>query len=208
MDNDYSKKLIKKIKAKKNEYDTLNSMLNHYSVPVGKAIGEILTTNNIDHDDAYSYDKVEEIKDNCSIIVEYNELFTVLYKKLSLKAHPDKLIDNVDNKDFVGIRAAYDNKDIVTLIEYSHKYNLSEEELKDVGVHLLILILEKQLFVMKNKIKVLKSQWTYGYLIDDSKFKEAIDCCKRIHNLKLETKKLNDELEERKKKIKELQEDH
>jgi hypothetical protein len=111
-----------------------------------------------------------------------------LHKNLSLKTHPDK---TNDNDDFLIIQTAYENNDLLKLIEYADLYNI----LYDVNIHLLILVLEKELIKIKNKIKTLKTTIGYQILINDNTqcINDMIYMHKYNQNLKLENEKLKNE---------------
>ncbi len=79
-----------------------------------------------------------------------------------MKTHPDK---TNQNDDFIIIQSAFENKDLLQLIEYANKYNIY----KDINLSLLTLILEKEVFNIKNKVKTLKTTIGYQILINNTK---------------------------------------
>lgn len=163
MNNIYVKKLIKKIKFKECEYNTIKSMIEHYNHILTDNINSVFSQNNIiNQGEFYKTLESKEIdEEQCTIIEEYDNFSNLLYKQLALKTHPDKT-DNY-NSDFIIIKEAYDNKNVLRLIDYANTYNLLK--LEDININLLILILEKRLFQIKNKVTELKNTLGYHFLI-------------------------------------------
>ncbi len=164
----YLSKLIKKIKLKESEHETLTSMINFYKNDLEKMVDDIFIEEQVKKEDVFKTttccNNTQSNNTQQPIIPEYDNLLNILHKNLSLKTHPDKTDNNTP--DFIIIQEAYENKNLLKLIEYSNIYNLLDA--KDINVNLLTLILEKELFKIKNKIKSLKTTIAYQILINDN----------------------------------------
>lgn len=205
MANTYITKLVSKIKAKQAQLDTLTSMVHHYSPQTGTAFANILLENSIDPSMLSSHRKAStetsEDKEKCIIIPGHDELFDNLYKQLTLKAHPDKSKD--EGKEFIDIKEAYDNKNILALIDYGCKYNIvgSETIIDGMNSNLITLILERQLFTLKNKIKDIRSTTSYTLLVDKDGLSKTTQLARELNDTCIELEKVrkqNAELRERK----------
>ncbi|QKF93764.1 DnaJ chaperone protein [Fadolivirus algeromassiliense] len=192
MDNIYLKHLIEKIKLKECEYNTIKSVLEQYNGVIQETLNNIFLDTNI---------TPEEIFTNCiyqekeTIIKEHDEFYDTLYRNLALKTHPDKTENN--NNDFVKIKEAYENKDVLTLIYYGDKYKLLDHN--NINTNLFIMILEKRLYEMKNKIKTIKNGIHYRILIGNKN--EMISIIKETIKYKQETMELKQKNEKLKKEI-------
>jgi hypothetical protein len=202
MDNIYLNKLIKKIKLKECEYETIKAMIDNYSSLVEKLIDDIFLSEEVIKEEILK-SSIYHVNANAnananikcgeilSIIPEYDNLVNTLYKNLCLKTHPDKT--NGDDIEFKNIMLAYENKNILKLIEYSKLYNLLSIE--NINIHLLTLILEKQFFTLKNKVKNLKNTTGYHILISENAYgtqaiRELINMYKINEKLSKENGKL------------------
>ena len=200
MDNIYLNKLIKKIKLKESEYETIKTMIENYSSLVEKLIDDIFLSEEVIKEEIFKspiYYANANVNANTkcveilSIIPEYDNLVNTLYKNLCLKTHPDKT--NGDDIEFKNIMLAYENKNILKLIEYSKLYNLLSIE--NINIQLLTLILEKQFFTLKNKVKNLKNTTGYHILISENAYgtqaiRELINMYKINEKLSKENEKL------------------
>ncbi len=194
----YLSKLVKKIKLRESEYETITSMINSYKDIVEKMVDEIFIAEQVKKEDIFKTTTCcgnTQPTDNTSqpIIPEYDNLLNTLHKNLSLKTHPDKTDNNTS--DFIIIQAAYENKDLLKLIEYSSIYNLFDT--KDINVNLLTLILEKELFKIKNKIKTLKTTVGYQILINDNTkcITDMISMHKENERFRIQNEKFREETE-------------
>lgn len=91
--------------------------------------------------------KDDEISENEDPIL--NEILNKLYKKLSLKTHPDKHGGN--NELFIEMLDAYKKKNMLKLIKMSHKLDI-DYVLSDI----LISYIEKDISDLENKINELQ----------------------------------------------------
>ena len=202
MNNIYLNKLVKKIKIKECEYETVKNMIEHYNSSVDNTINDIFVSEQLNKDEVFKTYTCTHIINNITTnnitnltIPDYDNLINTLYKNLSLKTHPDK--NNGDDVDFKLINTSYENKNMLKLIEFAHKYDLLN--ISDIDINLLTLILEKELISIKNKIKTLKSCVCYQYLINgDSQIKNIID----LHKQNMILRKINDDLSKENEKHK------
>lgn len=115
-----------------------------------------------------------------------------LYKKLCLKSHPDKTGDITD-ENFITIKKAYDEEDILTLMDYATKY-----EINDFNHHEIFLELERYFHKLKTKIKNMKTGLGYNIIVDYDngiKFiKSCIETYKDLKKLEKENEKLRNHL--------------
>lgn len=203
MSNIYISELIKKIDKKTREYDHLCCLLHTNGEYIKNKFLEILEEYGMDEADyenmfaALPTDK--SVSDTIKSNGDMTYVMGKMYKNLMAKSHPDKHIHNdnekkYDEDDFVNITRAYENMDMKKLLDYAIKYDCDIEE-KNV-----LLILEKQYFFIKNKIKKIRSYVSYNILIndDDKSFRQYIFLYKE--NQKLE--KENRELKEKYNKLK------
>ncbi len=211
--NIYIKYTIDKIKSKQVNLNSLITMLSYYAQEVDRKFDDILMENNIDKSDVVYMQTACSCTTNPQIPVEeYEQLMNSIYKSLALKTHPDK--DNCDNKidttyttyttytnDFIVIKDAYDNHDILTLIEFAGKYNLDEYIIENINVNLITVILEKKMFLIKNEIKNIKNSIGYQLLVVGN-INSHIETLKQTIKIKKETEKWQKEKEEMEKKIK------
>ena len=94
------------------------------------------------------------------------EILNKLYKKLSLKTHPDKHGGN--NELFIELLNAYNTKNILKLIKMAHKL-----EIDYVLSDLLISYFEKDISKLENKINELQHHvcWLWCNADEDTKKK-------------------------------------
>lgn len=187
----YINKLIKKIKLKECEYETVKNMIEHYNNLVEQSINDIFIAEQLNKDDVYKEFTHTHTTKIVTMIPDYETLLNTLYKNLSLKTHPDKT--NGDDVDFKLIHQAYENKNILKLIEFAYHYKLLCIE--DIDVNLLTLILEKEWATIKNKVKNLKNSVPYQYLINgDSNIRMMIDLYKENQLYKQKNENLRQEI--------------
>jgi len=203
----YIKCTTDKIKSKQSNLNSLISMLSYYAQEVDRKFDDILMENNIDKADVTYMHTTCTCTNNTQIIVEeYEQLMNSIYKSLALKTHPDK--DNCNTKndtaytnDFITIKDAYDNRDILTLIEFAGKYNLDEHSIENMDANLITVILEKKMFLIKNEIKKIKTSLGYQLLVVGN-INDHIETLKQTIKMKKENEKWKKEKEEMEKKIK------
>lgn len=193
MDNIYLKHLINKIKLRESEYNNVKTMLEHYDSRVQDIVNEIFLNTGLTLADVFKPHQQCTSESPCapeSIIQEYEEYYDIIYKKLALKSHPDKT--DLGNNDFVAINKAYKDKDIIKLIYYADKYNITQDQ--DISQNLFVMILEKRLYEIKNKIKCLRGCLAYGILIGNKEqtiqfVKDSMETHQKISKLREEINK-------------------
>lgn len=191
----YINKLIKKIKLKECEYETVENMIKHYNNLVEQSINDIFIAEQLNKNDVYKQFTYTHTK-IITMTPDYQTLLNTLYKNLSLKTHPDKT--NGDDVDFKLIFQAYENKNILKMIEFANHYKLSCIE--DIDINLLTLILEKEWLTIKNKVKNLKNSVPYQYLINgDGNIRMMIDLYKENQLYKQKNENLREEIKNYKK---------
>ena len=208
MDKHYLDHKIKKIKLKQSELNHLSSMISHYSTEIETKILKILETNNINKTEIYNLTNQSnnnivlkhEYTCNSSPNFDFNpdliqDFIATVYKQLILITHPDKNID-IDNDDFIQIKKAYDENDIYSLIEYSIKYNLMENSFNNLDMNIIIVILERKILAIKNKINMIKSTLGYKLLIIGN-----IDSYITDLKMAIKMRKENEEINERINKL-------
>lgn len=193
MDNIYLKHVIKKIKLKECEYNTIKSMIGYYDYTLYEVINDICIESSVTfaevfkHEHAHTHTSTSD--DQNKIIPDYDIFINALYKDLAVKTHPDK---TENNDDFVIIKEAYEKKDILKLIDYANKYDLSNSQ--SINSNLLTLVLEKQLYETKNKVKQIKSTLGYQLLMQSKNdavkyIRELIETYKKCQELTVKIEK-------------------
>jgi len=197
--NDYAKSKINEIKLKQIEHDSLTTMINKYGSEMDKKYQEILIVNGIDPNfrpkHAESCNCAQEKDAAVPVIIdEYKNINATLFKNLALVSHPDKTDSHTD--DFLLIRAAYENNDVFTLLEYALKYDIEKGDICD-GT--MMMILERKMNNIINKIDKIKTLLGYHLLIHGH-----VDS--HVANLKqiIRLEKENQEYAERNKRLEEL----
>lgn len=204
MNNIYLNHLLNKIQLKQSELETLNNTISHYGKELDSKFMDILAQNNIDATYVFHQHNTNNTHntnnyDNNVVIDEYKKLYDSLFKQLSLKSHPDKLNDQVQaHTDFINIKKAYDDKNILELLKYASKYELLTGKLDDLDINLVNVILEKELIKVKDNVNKIRSTVGFQLLIkgDISSYIETIKC----------NAKSAEENEKFKKKIEEMKE--
>lgn len=188
--NVYLDHITKKIKLKQKQLESLVNVVSNFSEPITKKINEILEKNNVTQQDIFAVNKTNE-NANSIDIPEYEDIFKELYKKLAIASHPDKLLNEEPNDDFIKIKEAHDKHDLLTLIDFSNNYNIQVSEFIDEN--LLTLIFERQLYLLNRTIKSIKAGTYYQILMsnDISAIEKQIENCALI---KKENKKLLEEI--------------
>lgn len=94
-------------------------------------------------------EKIEELKSR-------PEKLKKLYKKIAVKTHPDR---GGSNEDFQEVKTAFDDLDLVTLLNYAGKYEI-DYEVEDDDVK----IIERNLKQLEKKIEGMKGTlaWQWG----------------------------------------------
>lgn len=204
--------LFEKIKLEKLEYDTLTRIIKTHEREITEYINNYCNECGVNMLDLFEKQKdyssennENEIKIN-STINDTDDYLTLLYRKLAVKLHPDKLNENNDNNEnngnndndnnndnneFIQIKNAYDHGDYVKLLEYSHKYNLKIDEINDEDT---IIVLHKQLYTIEKSVKYLKNSFGYNFLICKNDLRNnmhnMIDLYKANQQLKIENQQL------------------
>lgn len=209
---EYIKKQIKRIQNKRAEYNILSQMLlsKHDTVKdtlklyiseddmiyVNDIIGYKITKDTNISEDNIPQHNIPQHNIPQHNIPKYNTntndettYMSILYKKLALKIHPDKIIfsniDNINNGDFSGINASYKNHDVIALLEYAIKYRVLsyvEDNINEV-----VIDLEKEYVSIKKELKKIRNSILYMLITDmDNSIKMVID----MINLKRENEML------------------
>ena len=152
---DYIDSYLQEVKYKHSVYNTI--FLNEYYElnPQDKNIKEpepCVTNkeNTIDSDntnDTIDSDNTNELKD--SLNPEIKDFISKLYRKISLKTHPDK--QNNDNEIFIKVLEAYKTNNILELLKMSNKFNI-EYTLNDT----IFTYIEDEITKIEQKINELK----------------------------------------------------
>lgn len=214
--------LMRKIKAKQERLDSIERMFVRYAQELDKNYNDLLSKNNIDLNDYEKYystkikddNNLTEIKDdNNSIEIKddintnnqsYNydlqKLCNNLYRNLALKTHPDK---SNHSTDFVNITQEYENSNVITLIEYSNKYELDYSTI-DICID---LILEQTLHLIKKKLTHTKSTVAYQLLMGEN-IDCTIQCIKDIIDLRKKTEILEKDNIDIRERVEKLEQNH
>lgn len=202
-ENLYINHILKKIKLKEKQFDSLTKMILSYKSEIEKHINSLLEKHNINSSEIFV---LMDLSNNNKIleISEYEDLLKKLYKNLAIISHPDKLQNNQNeiNIDFINIKNAFENRNILALIDYSNKYNVFE--LNDLDETLLTLILERHFTIISEKIKNIKKSVYYQFLIsnDTSKLTKYIEETISLITVNKQLKELNEKLKESKETLK------
>ena len=202
MTNSYIQHLFNKIKTKTVELSSIVQMMNAYSNELVDLIKNYIspyTMDDIFPNIINNNNTIEEQNDDKITIIDDIKI-KELYKKLSLKLHPDK--DNTpDDGDYINIREAYNDGDYYVLIKYSHNNDIE----LDIDDNQLLLILETKLYKLKDAIK--KKKDTIGFQMLTARKCKVLD---DILKLKKENdniqKVIDDQLKENGKELNILKE--
>lgn len=195
MSDVYINSLIAKIKKKQNQYDSINLMISSYAHDIHNVLNPLLEKYNIKTNDVFT--KPTKIDHNyLQLTNDPNSVYKSLHDQLIKICHPDKIPNKeIDSHDFIMIRNAYENKDIVKLLHFAEKYRIKNNCDKAA----LILILERQLYCLKENINNAKNGIIFKLLItnDADRFINSItDLIKHNDELKNEIQclktKIND----------------
>lgn len=113
-------------------------------------------------------------EDNDSDNEENIQVLSKLYKKLSLKTHPDKVPDKIDL--FKKISLAYKQRDLITLINIAYQLQMDITNLIDMENESVINILNKNIDNINKEINDLQNtvawHWAHASEDDKQKYKE------------------------------------
>ena len=199
MDNIYLKYSLNKITLKQSELKTLSDTLTYYSKELDSKFAEILAKNNIDMAYVTGQPKCEHViennvNDNDIVINDHKQICDTLFKQLVLLTHPDKSNDP-STDDFINIREAFENENVLKLLDYANKYELFNNKLDDLDINIITVILEKELFKLKESITKLKSTIGYQMLIKGN-INGNIEALKYSMQLTKENEKFKKEIDE------------
>lgn len=147
---DYIDSYLQEVKYKHSVYNTI--FLNEYYElnPQDKKTPEPSqndTAKNDNSNETIDSDNTNELKDNLN--PEIKDFISKLYKKISLKTHPDK--QNGNNEIFIKVLEAYKTNNILELIKMSNKYNV-EYSLNDI----VFAHIEEEITKIEQKINEFK----------------------------------------------------
>lgn len=202
--------MASKIQNKKLELQHLSLMVQHYDQPAVDMLKKKLAENNLELPD-WLDNKVnintqccggstnESTQSNNPISSDTDELCHGIYKKLVLLVHPDK---NSESIDFVNVKKACDDKDIIEMLKYVEKYGLMDQI--DIAPVQITLLLEKTLFDINQKINLIHSSLAYDVYVKNN-FDGYITAQRQIEKYKKRNMELKKELEEIKNNEKNMQ---
>ena len=203
MNNIYLKYSLNKITLKQSELKTLSDTLTYYSKELDNKFTEILVKNDIDMSFVTGQSKCihsieNNVNDNNIVINEHKQICDTLFKQLVLLTHPDKS-NNSFTDDFINIKEAFDNENVLKLLDYANKYELFNNKLDDLDTNIITVILEKELFKLKESITKLKSTIGYQMLIKGNinSYIETLKYSMQLAKENEEFKKKIDELKNR-----------
>lgn len=183
MSDEYINSLVNKIKRKQNQYDAINSMISSYAHDVNKILNPLLEKYNTAINDTSKKPNNPEHK-YIHLTNDPNDIYKSLHDQLIKICHPDKIHNReIDNCDFIMIRNAYEGKDIIKLLHFAEKYRIKNNYDKAA----LILILERQLYYLKENINNIKNGIFFKLLVTndvDNLLKLVTDLIKYNDELK------------------------
>lgn len=110
-----------------------------------------------------------------------------LYRKLSLKTHPDH---GGNGEDFTEIKEAYNSDNILELVSYADKYNIDYEFIKEDENYLI-----ESCNKLEEEIKSLQKSLAWSYFTGDKEVKKrCIDQVKRLTGKPINIKDIIDAL--------------
>jgi len=112
-----------------------------------------------------------EVCENDSIkeLTEADVVLTKLYRKLSLKTHPDKVSGQIET--FKAISVAYKKKDLLTLLVIAFELKVDASDMLKAHDSLVINMLEENIKNIEKEIHDLKHTvaWHWAHATDDEK---------------------------------------
>ena len=199
--NIYLKHLLEKITLKQSQLKTLNDTLMYYGSELDSKFQEIMTKNSINmstinqQNCIHNANNANNTNDNI-IMNDYKQICDLLFKQLALITHLDKSGDAFA-QEFINIKKAFDDENIIELLGYANKYELLNNKLDDLNINMVTVILEKELSKLRKDITKLRSSVGYNMLVEGN-----ID--NYIETLK-DNMRMVEENEKMKKKIEELE---
>lgn len=185
----YIDHLINNIKIKKAQLDSIKFLVEKKTDYIYETIKQQCDRENIDYCDIFT---VQTRNDYVNAEEYKSDTLSNLYKKLCLKSHPDKTGDTGD-EIFITIKKAYDEEDILTLMDYATKY-----EINDFNHDEIFLELERYFHKLKTKIKNIKIGLGYNIIVDYDNgiklIKSCIETYKDVKKLEKENEALRHHL--------------